>query len=350
LVPLTRNSFRKDVAGLMRFVGRWIARALDWLGSDISTWKVLFVLAGGAIVGFLVLFADFHWWDDQHRDVAGTGPYVLWAGLMIAQTALWALALGWLLPPLLQLWAKYGKDKETRAEVVRSTKMLVAMVSVFTVAGLVGRKLPNYFWGHTVKVLLLTVLGVIVGLIAAVGIWLVRGGLRQLAALATQELATKRALHTFLGLQADLQRFLGTLGAILGLLILSTGAQRLAVLSYSDDTEYGYGLVLVYGFFFSILVAAVYVPTHLTLTSVGNGIRDAFFPELLPTPEHWPEADRETPEAPATEHRDTWDERTAKREKLGAMLGLQVGPLSQFKASAAILTPFIGSLTALLLK
>jgi hypothetical protein len=32
------------------------------------------------------------------------------------------------------------------------------------------------------------------------------------------------------------------------------------------------------------------------------------------------------------------------------MLGLQVGPLSQLKASAAILTPFIGSLTALLLK
>ncbi len=169
-------------------------------------------------------------------------------------------------------------------------------------------------------------------------------------AQTTRELGTEPALRSFLELQAELQRFLGTLGAILGLLILSTGAQRLAVLSYPVKTEYGYGIVLAYGFFFSILVAAVYLPTHLTLTSVGNGIRDAFFPELLPTPEHQPEADHETPEASATEHRDTWDERAAKREKLGAMLGLQVGPLSQFKTSAAILTPFIGSLTALLLK
>jgi hypothetical protein len=266
---------------------------------------------------------------------------------MIAQTALWALALGWLLPSIRQLWTAYAEDQETRAEVRRSTAMLVAIVTVFTLGGVIGRKLPNYMPGHTAKVLVLSVLGLGVGLVAAVGIWLVRGGLRH---LATQDLGTERALHSFLRLQGDLQRFLGALGAILGLLILATGAQRLAVLSYPVKTEYGYGLVLVYGFFFSILVAAVYLPTHLTLTSVGNRIRDAFFPELLPTPEDVPEADRETREAPATEHADTWEERAAKREKLGTMLGLQVGPLSQFKASAAILTPFIGSLTALLLK
>ncbi len=89
--------------------------------------------------------------------------------------------------------------------------------------------------------------------------------------------------------------------------------------------------MLVYGFFFSILIAAIYLPTHLTLARVGNGIRDAFFPPISPT----------SPE---------WEERVAKREKLGNLLELQVGPLGRFKASAAILTPLLGSLIGLLLK
>jgi hypothetical protein len=87
----------------------------------------------------------------------------------------------------------------------------------------------------------------------------------------------------------------------------------------------------VYGLFFSILVAAVYLPTHLTLARVGHDIRDAFFPAVSPT----------SPE---------WTDRTAKRDKLGGVLELQVGALSRFKASAAILTPLVGSLIALVLK
>jgi hypothetical protein len=140
-----------------------------------------------------------------------------------------------------------------------------------------------------------------------------------------------RPLDTFIALQRDLHRFLGTLGAILGLLILSTAAQRRAVVAYAPHTEYGYELVLVYGFFFSILVAAVYLPTQLTLARVGDSIRDTCFPAVPPT----------SPE---------WEDRTAKREKLGGVLGLQVGPLGQFKTSAAILTPLVGSLIGLLLK
>jgi hypothetical protein len=159
-------------------------------------------------------------------------------------------------------------------------------------------------------------------------VWFVHGGLKRLSA---EELATEKALETFLALQDNLHRFLGTFGAILGLIVLSTGAQRQAVLAYAPHTEYDSELVLVYGFFFSILVAAVYLPTYLTLARVGNDIRDAFYPAVPPT----------SPE---------WEDRTAKRDKLGGVLELQVGPLSRFKASAAILTPLVGSLIALVLK
>ena len=89
--------------------------------------------------------------------------------------------------------------------------------------------------------------------------------------------------------------------------------------------------MLLYGLFFSILVAAIYVPTHLTLASVGAAICDQVFPAAPPT----------SPE---------WEERTAKRERLAALLGLDVGLVGRFKASVAIMTPLIGSLVGLLLK
>ena len=73
------------------------------LEGDLSTWSVLLVLLAGILFGAIVLFVDAAWWDARHRDFAGEGPFVLWAGLMCAQTALWALALAWLLPSVHRL-------------------------------------------------------------------------------------------------------------------------------------------------------------------------------------------------------------------------------------------------------
>jgi len=206
--------------------------------------------------------------------------------------------------------------------------MILALVVALAVGGPVAGTWPDYVPRHAVKIGLLTLVGAVVGLIAARGVWFVHGGLKQLSA---EDLATEKALKIFLALQGDLQRFLTALGAILGLIIVSAGAQRQAVLAYAPATDYDYELVLVYGLFFSILVAAVYLPTHLTLLRVGHRMRDEFFPAVAPT----------SPE---------WEATTAKRDKLGTLLELQVGPLGRFKASAAILTPLIGSLVGLVLK
>jgi hypothetical protein len=296
------------------------------LEGDLSTWELLVALLAGELFGFVVVFGDYLWWDEHHRDFSGNGAFVLWAGLMCAQTGLWTLALGWLLPTIGRLRAEYGD--ENRREVTYSTVLILGIIALVAVGAPLINTWPDYVLHHVVKIALLTTVGALVGLVAARGIWFVHGGLKKLGA---EDLGTESAQKTFLSLQSDLRRFLGTLGAILGLIILSAGAQRRAVLAYAPGTEYGYELVLVYGFFFSILVAAVYLPTQLTLVRVGNGIRDAVFPALPPT----------SPE---------WEERAAKREKLGDMLDLQEGPFGRFKASAAILTPLIGSLVGLLLK
>jgi hypothetical protein len=317
------TSVRSALAKVTAALTRGIERHLE---SELSTWKVLVVLLAGAVFGWVVVFADFPWWDQAHRDFAGAGAFVLWSTLICTQTGLWGLALAWLLPSVGRLRDQYGDKNQT--EVVASTTMILAIILALVIGGPSLNDWPDYVPHHVVKVGLLTLVGALVGLVAARGVWFVHGGLKQ---LTEEDLRTEKALKTFLDLQTNLDRFLGTLGAILGLLILSAGAQRRAVLAYAPNTDYGYELVLVYGFFFTILIAAIYLPTQLTLAQVGNGIRDAFFPVVPPTSAEW-------------------EDRVRKREKLGSLLDLQVGPLGRFKASAAILTPLLGSLIALLLK
>lgn len=294
-------------------------------GRDVTTWEVLVVLALGALVGFVILFADEPSWDHAHRAAARSGAVVLWTALMCAQTALWALALAWLFPTIRALPPKYAQAN--RSEIVGSSLAILAILLALGVAGMVHPMWPNYLPGHAVKLGVLTIVGGLVGLVAARGLWLVHGGLKL---LGKKDLASAESLREFLSLQADADRFLGVLGAIIGLLVLSTGAQRRAVLSYSPHTHYGFELVLVYGFLFTILVAAVYLPTYLTLTDVGTRIRDAVFPEVAPS-------------------RPEWADRLEQRQKLGAVLRLERGPFSRLKASIAILTPLLGSLVGLLL-
>ena len=287
---------------------------------------MLLVLLSGASFAALVIFGDIHWWDARHRSFASaSGPFTLWAALMCAQTGLWALTLAWLLPSVRRLRRLYGR--ENRQELVVSTAIILVVIVLLAVVSPLLKSQPDYVPHHSVKLGLLTVVGALVGLVAAQGIWLVRGGLTVVA----RDTVTERALEGYRSLQGDLQRFLGALGAILGLLVLATAAQRHAVLDFAPATSYDFELVLVYGLFFSILIAAVYLPTHLTLVAVGGRLRDAFFPPVDPS----------APE---------WEERTRQREQFSRLLQLDVGPFGRLHASAAILTPLVGSLIALVLK
>ena len=297
---------------------------------ETTTWKVLLVLLGGGLLGFLVLFADAPTWDHPHRVAARSSSVVLWAALMCAQTALWALALFWLLPTIRSLPAEYARAN--RSEIIGSTLAVVAIIGANAIGGIVRNPWPDYLPGHAVKLVVLTVLGALVGLVAAYGIWVVHGGLKVLG----QGQVGSESLETVLSLQDALRRFLGVLGAILALLVLSTGAHRQAVLSYSDQhdpplhTRYGFELVLIYGFLVTILVAAIYLPTSLTRTEIGGRIRNAALP-LIPL-------------------NDTdWADRMQQRELLGRLLELDRGMFGQFRAGVAILAPLLASLVGLLL-
>lgn len=302
-------------------------RTSDW---ELTTWKVIVVFVVGASVGFVTLFADAWSWDKGHRHAAHASAEVLWAALLCAQTGLWLLALAWLWPTIRNLPSEY--QRANRNEIVGSTAAILAIVVADV--GLVRLHWPDYLPGHAYKLGVLTLLGGLVGLVAARGVWIAHGGLKL---LVRGDLRSEHTLRTFLSIQDAVGRFLGVLGAIIGLLVLSTGAQRRAVLWYAhahpqphQHTHYGFELVLIYGLVATLLVAAVYLPTYLSLTDVGGKIRDAVFPRLPPTD-------------------DAWVEQTEKRERLGQLLQLEQGPFGRLKAGVAILTPLLGGLVGLLL-
>jgi hypothetical protein len=320
----------------------------------LTTAKLLWIFLVGVAVGAAILFADYPWWDDKHHDFAHTSPFILWATLVCASTALWMLAFFWLLPSLSEL-VRVGSQQERRelygrgSELLHSIVALVAIIVLFFILGR-AKSWPNYLPGHSTKVAVLTALGALVGLVAASGVWLTNARLKQLGrheSLSANRLQGHEfnernpvgppvaVLRRYLKLRDAFNQFLGALGVILGLLVLTTAAQRQTVLAYNDPkhphVDYGYQLVLVYGLFYTLLVAAVFLPTYLTATTVGNRIRDVI---LAPVP-------------PFT---TGWDERLDKRDKLGSLLGVQGGPIGQFKAGVAILAPLLTSLTALLLK
>jgi hypothetical protein len=318
----------------------------DHTESWATTWALLALLAVGALFGFVILLVGSSGWNFYYRHFVHTSAFLLWAGLMCAQTGLWVVALVWLFPSLRRQWSARSF---LSSEVLLSIFAIAAIAAAFVVVSQRTKHSPEYIPGHTWRLITLTTAGLVVGLVAASGIWLARAGLRRLGQQPSSAESEKAAaLRLFLICKDDLDRFLGALGAILGLLVLTTAAHRQMVLAYVTyaayhkqpgptglinpiHTDYGFQLVLLYGLFFTILVAAVYLPTHLTRIRVGDRIRDAYFPALLP----------DSPE---------WISRSASRDQLAGVLGLRDGPLSQFKAVVPIVTPLIAALIGLLLK
>jgi hypothetical protein len=305
----------------------------EW--QPVSKWIFFLALAGGVLAAAVVLMGAWGW-QGAHDDLRRSGQFWLWLVLLGLQGALWLAAM-----PLLwhTLRALLGYRISNAGELVWSTLGFLAWVAL----GLSGPafliKLPNYLPRHELRIGILSVTGAAVALAAAFAIWLLHGALRSLlhADDATDEQA-KAHVDDVLRLRAVLQNLLFYLGAVLSLAILAAGAERQVVLQYTKLTHHGKAVpsvfppeyVLVYGIYFSALLALVYVPTHRTLLQVGAHLRERLFPLPPPRDEDWA---------------DTY----GKRKTLDELLQLQLGTSATLKAGFAVLTPLVGAVTGLLL-
>jgi hypothetical protein len=162
----------------------------------------------------------------------------------------------------------------------------------------------------------------------ALAIWLLRCAL----AAEFQEISPEaRNIRGYLRYREQLQRFMLVLGLGVTLFTLATGALRQALIAAEVTTAEAFPVifVLMFGGYYTILLAVLYLPAYAALLEAGRRLRDAYCP--------LPELDN--PE---------WDKALAKRKALEEVLQLQVSFQQGLSASLTILAPLLSGFLSVL--
>jgi hypothetical protein len=258
------------------------------------------------------------------KSFTDTGKFDLWLFLIAVQTALWALGAGLF---LLLLWTPPLVDvaRQARATAWLATAAVAVPVLGFVAAA--GGNLDYPLPGHEAKVKVLSFIGAGIALIGVFALGRVYYALRH-----ERLEATKDGIESYLELRAVLERVLAVEGAIIGAAILASGALRnLVIASNSNDqSAFPKEHLLLYGAYFSLVLAVVYAPIYQRLLAAGRRLIDDACPAEDPGSDEWTKA---------------YD----KRKKLEELLGLDLSTTASFRAAVAITTPLVASIVGLLL-
>jgi hypothetical protein len=302
-----------------------VGRAVDWFASRGAASIGFFALAG-ALLAFVILYADYPYPNDRAtRAFTKSGPYFLWVVLLCAQVALWFALLPTLAQTISSLREQWTRARR-QAFGVAAVVFLLVVLPVFIGGNLHGA--PVYpLPGRTVKLTLITMIGVCVALVGAVGIAFVSAAatdaLDKFGAVAADE------LDCFFRLRAALLQLLAVEGAILGAAILATGALRHTVVALKGEHGFPKEILLAYGGYLSAVLALLYVPAYGRLLELGRRLRDRI--------------------APLDGDDAALVESLEQREKLAGLLDLEVSASTSFRGVVLILTPLTTSLVGLLI-
>jgi hypothetical protein len=250
------------------------------LEDDLDGLNPLVELAlGGAgfVLGLVFMFAGSGGTPQSKRFVAMFGAK-FWMGLIALHVAYGAV----IFRPLWRLLLRY------RAHFLVHWRRALAFSIVFTAAlgAFYDARIPtnNPLAHHAGKILIITIVGVpLVVLPAVVGIFLIQLTAERRFLGGDPEEAD---IDRYLVLREDLQRLLAMLGGFVALVTLATGALRKAVIAYGvPQDRFPPEIVLLWGGAATALLLAAYVPAHLTLSSAGRRLRDAFLPRRSPRDE-----------------------------------------------------------------
>jgi hypothetical protein len=313
-----------------------------------SVLAVAAIVATAALIGWhatdcLTTLPDGHF---TCRAFISTPQFLVWVMLLCGQAAFWALAIVPLYRTLRSLVCELRAEESLTTKTIAGiTLSALAFATAAVLFAFAPRILPSRLasrthypghWplpSHTPKLTILTAIAIVIALAAIVGMWMAGIALQWLASKGTADLET---LNRFLVLRTTLNGLLTLTGVIVGLGTLSSGALRNAVLALNPPApakplfEFDAQYVLVYGLFFTGLLAIAYAPSYLALRTTGTWLRNNAYP--LPDPG--------TP---------TFSAVLKERETFDDFLQVNLSASASFKASVAILAPLASSLIALLI-
>ena len=288
----------------------------------------------------------------KSREFASTPQFHIWLLILCASAAVWALAGAF----LVGFWRTRRRALRLRPGdyvsifVAVAALALPSFVLLSVLAGvqrgpLSFEDLPESdqfpLTHHKTKILLIVSIALLISAAAIMCMWAIAIAMNRLRpGRPGQPKPQSTDLKKFLGLRRDLGALLGLNGLLIGLGTLSAGALRNAVLaansepyvdSHPDEKlEFASEYVVVYGLFFTGLLAIAFVPGFLAMRSAGARLRDAAID--LPAPSD-----------------PDFDEAIAKRKALDVLLETNLSATASFKAAVVIFTPLAGSLLALVL-
>ncbi len=154
-------------------------------------------------------------------------------------------------------------------------------------------------------------------------------------AVQAKEVASEKAkpssddVAEYLALADRLQSLLWFVGVVIGGAVLATGVLRRAMLDGDFATEKNYpaALVLAYGAFFTLVLVISYVPPYLLVRHAGKQLVG----KLIPAGDDVIKSQED-------------------RQKLAALLGLDIGLHDSLKNSIAILAPIVAGFASMALK
>jgi len=300
---------------------------------------VLFLGVIGALIGAALLLKWHGTFDHKTHPSAHLfirrPETIFWICLICGQTALWTV----LSLPVVRALRAQGLPRRWTGIVLSSLVLIATLTLFMIVAGRIRNDYPLPH--HAQKIIVLTVWGFLLALITSVVIWLVHDQAGRYTTMTHEP--TKDELDAVMHLQDTLGQMLTILGAVIGAAVLATAALRRALAAWNTYVdahpklhlvsagEVPYVYVLLYGGFFSLLLALIYFPTFLEIQAAGRRIRD--HAAALPDPSG-----------------KSFDDVVTRRKNLEDLLQLDVATSNSFRAGVAILAPLTTSLLGLLFK
>jgi hypothetical protein len=289
--------------------------------SGMNTLAVMAAAVIGSALAPAILLPGA-WATPASRTFVGTFGFRIWLVTLAAQTAFWGVIA-------IPLWRSLGSFREE----FRSHKLSVFGAALgfiaILVAGPYAMRFPrlNPMDGAIWKVPLLSSIGALgVGIPALAGMALVHIATRHNFAASPP---SKEDIERFVALRNALQQFLLVGSTVIGLTTLATGVLRNALLTNGlNPTRFPPELVLLYGAFFTAVIALAYVPAYKAL--VGTGRRMVQL--VLPMPE------------PGTPTFGTW---YSARKLLLEFLQLEVSVGDRLRAGIIVLAPLTSALLSI---
>ena len=283
----------------------------------------------GAVVGNAIISSV----SDRGNSLSDVPEFSVWARMIAAQTALWALLLPISLLTLWGIWTRYDVPRLK----LSALHLALGTIVAGSLAVNASSWRPSVLNPYASRIQLLTIVGFFVAGPPIIGMWSVAAALQRVCLAVGQTADTwsrvdARVVEHLMYLRSTLRRLLAILAAIVAALTLSAGAQRNAVIAWGERfgvaVEFPAILVVLYGLLFTSVVALIYVPVYVRLESVGH----AFVGKRFRVPSVEPAAD--------------W---YSGRANLMALLQLGVRPAEAFQSSFAILAPLTAGLLSVIL-